>query len=366
MVTDDDAHTGGRQGMQLPFLNLDIEPTNRCNAHCYFCPRDATPHQGLMTPEVFDRALARAVEFDEIAQARFGARTKVNLCGLGEPLLNRHTPDFVRKVHEAGFEISVSSNGSLLDERRAAALLEGGLEAIEINVGEEGDDYAEIYGLPFEKTCDNVVRFAEMAGDKCQVRIVLVNHRRDPEHLAKMTSFWRERGIDHFLGFDVMNRGGTLFVDDMQYATFPERAAAEELLEARNVDPVCGAPFVLLFIGYDGQYYLCCSDWKKEVAFGSVFETSFMAIMGDKLEHAASRMPICKNCNHDPVNRLTDALRARQSGERDDAAIDRLLEELIEQDTTSRAIVRELADFKPAARPGRRLIQVIAEADGAH
>jgi MoaA/NifB/PqqE/SkfB family radical SAM enzyme len=32
-------------GMQLPFLNLDIEPTNRCNAHCYFC-RDQTPHQG--------------------------------------------------------------------------------------------------------------------------------------------------------------------------------------------------------------------------------------------------------------------------------------------------------------------------------
>ena len=41
--------------MQLPFLNLDIEPTNRCNANCYFCPRDQTPHQGLMSPEVFAR-----------------------------------------------------------------------------------------------------------------------------------------------------------------------------------------------------------------------------------------------------------------------------------------------------------------------
>ena len=61
------------------------------------------------------------------------------------------------------------------------------------------------------------------------------------------------------------------------------------MLQARNVDPVCGAPFVLLFIGYDGQYYLCCSDWKKEVAFGSVFETSFMAIMGDKLERTATQ-----------------------------------------------------------------------------
>ena len=44
-------------------MTVDIELTNRCNAKCYFCPRDQTPHQGLMTPEVFDQALARAIEF---------------------------------------------------------------------------------------------------------------------------------------------------------------------------------------------------------------------------------------------------------------------------------------------------------------
>ena len=128
-----------------------------------------------------------------------------------------------------------------------------------------------------------------------------------------------------------------------------------------------GAPFGSWSIGFtDGQYYLCCSDWKKEVAFGSVFETSFMAIMGDKLERAATRQPICKNCNHDPVNRLTEALRDRSSGQvTDDGSVDRLLEELIEQDTTSRTIVAELADFAPTGngRPARRLIPVISETD---
>jgi MoaA/NifB/PqqE/SkfB family radical SAM enzyme len=358
--------------MQLPSLNLDIEPTNRCNAHCYFCPRDQTPHQGLMTPEVFERALSRTIEFDGIARERFGARTKVNLCGLGEPLLNRHTPDFARQVREAGFEISVSTNGSLLDERRGTALLEAGVQGLEINVGEEGGDYDQIYGLPFEKTCDNVVRFAEMArasGGECQVRIVLVNHRRDADHMAKMATFWRERGIDQFLGFDIMNRGGTLFVDEMQYSNFAERAEAEAMLRARQVDPVCGAPFMLLFIGYDGQYYLCCSDWKKEVAFGSVFETSFMAIMGDKLERASTREPICKNCNHDPVNRLTEKLRDRASGETNDDDVERLLEELIDHDRTSRAIVTELEDFSPAVSGagsrGRRLIPVNVEPETA-
>jgi MoaA/NifB/PqqE/SkfB family radical SAM enzyme len=354
--------------MHLPFLNLDIEPTNRCNAHCYFCPRDQTPHQGLMTEAMFDRALARTIEFDEVARARFGTRTKVNLCGLGEPLLNRHTPDFVRKIREAGFEISLSTNGSLLDERRGTALLEAGLQGVEVNIGEEGHDYEQIYGLPFEKSCDNVARFAEMArstGGECHVRVVLVNHRRDPEHLQKMKAFWRELGIDDFLPFNVMNRGGTLFVDEMQYAAFPELEEAKALLRARGVHPVCPAPFLLLFIGYDGQYYLCCSDWKKEVAFGSVFETSFMSIMGAKLEHVVTRQPICKNCNHDPVNRLTDALRGRADGETSDQGIDGLIEELIEHDRVSRVVVKDLEDFAPIdngpAGRIRRLIPVTVE-----
>jgi hypothetical protein len=126
---------------------------------------------------------------------------------------------------------------------------------------------------------------------------------------------------------------------------------------------------LLLFIGYDGQYYLCCSDWKKEVALGSVFETSFMAIMGAKLEHVTTRQPICKSCNHDPVNRLTDALRGGPDDDADDQGIDHLLEELIEHDHVSRKVVRELEDFAPTGnepdKRARRLIPVTIESDRA-
>ncbi len=343
--------------MAVQFFNLDIEPTNRCNAHCYFCPRDQTPHQGLMTVEVFDQALRRTIEFRDVVDEHFGTHIKVNLCGLGEPLLNRHTPDFIRKIRDAGFERSISTNGSLLDERRAEALLDAGLQGAEINVGEVDDDYEQIYGLPFEKTCEHVVRFAEMAKGRCQVRIVLVNHRRDPEHTAKMMEFWKGHGISQFLPFDVMNRGGALFVNQMQYASYAERREAGALFETRGVQPVCAVPFLLLFIGYDGQYYLCCSDWKKEVPLGSVFDTSFVAVTGAKLRHVSTGEPICKSCNHDPINRLTDVLRAgAENGNRDQRAIDRLLGELVENDATGRMVAATLQDLEPqydSARPAR-------------
>jgi MoaA/NifB/PqqE/SkfB family radical SAM enzyme len=355
--------------MPVQFFNLDIEVTNRCNAHCYFCPRDQTPHQGLMSVEVFDQSLARAVEFAKIAEERFGTHVKVNLCGLGEPLLNRHVPDFVRKVRAAGFECSLSTNGSLLDLRHAEALLEAGLQGAEINVGEVDEDYEKIYGLPFEKTCENVVRFNEMAGDQCQVRIVLVNHRRDAKHMAKMTQFWTDKGIRHFMPFEIMNRGGALFVDEMQYAEYPERAEALSLFREREVQPVCPVPFTLLFIGYDGNYYLCCSDWKKEVPLGSVFDATVAAVTEAKLAHVSTGEPICKNCNHDPINQLTDILRtASETGERYPKVIARQIDGLVEGDVAARGIADELVsnEVQFHVAPPRRLIPVTAvEAPGA-
>ncbi len=112
----------------------------------------------------------------------------ISLCGLGEPLLNRNVVDYVRQARAEGFFVKMSSNGSLLDERRSAALLEAGLQQILINVGEEGDDYEEVYQLPFERTLENVVRFNEMSGDACQVTMVIVDHRGDPDHVARMTA----------------------------------------------------------------------------------------------------------------------------------------------------------------------------------
>ena len=53
--------------------------------------------------------------------------------------------------------------------------------------------------------------------------MVLVDHRGDPAHVEQMRRFWRERGIDRVMTFHVMNRGGSLFVDHMQYELYPER-----------------------------------------------------------------------------------------------------------------------------------------------
>lgn len=341
-------------------ISVDLELTNRCNASCHFCPRDQTPHQGLMSPEVFTKSLERSVEMRAGSPPEI--EFEVNLCGLGEPLLNKHAPEFVSQVRAEGFVCGMSSNAALLDERRGGALLEAGLQRILVNASETDQDYEDIYKLPFEKTRDNVVRFAEMAKDRCEVYIVLVDHRRDAKHIAKMRDYWKSHGISLFYEYEVMNRGGALFVDHMQFETLPQLARAREMIEERGVAPVCGAPFAYLFIGYDGQYYLCCSDWKKETPMGSVFDESFRSVMERKMQYVSSRDPVCKTCNLDPLNMLTDELRAIDDGVADPDEAATALAKLVDGNGAVHAIVDAFGVEvpEPSARPARRSLPVRA------
>ena len=270
---------------------IDMEVTNRCNAKCHFCPRDRTPHQGLMPAEVFEAGLQRAIEYRSAIAEPAGDKVRVSLCGLGEPLLNRRAVDYCRQARAEGFSVVMSSNGSLLDERRSTELLEAGLQQILVNVGEEGDDYEEIYQLPFERTLENVVRFNEMSGGACEVVVVLVDHRGDPAHIDRMRRYWADHGIQQAVSYGIMNRGGSLFVDHMQYGDYRGLAEARGPGSPPGGHAPLRSTFGYLFVGYDGQYYLCCSDWEKQAPLGSVFDKSFVDVAQAKLDLVVSRDP---------------------------------------------------------------------------
>ncbi|MGI9600562.1 MAG: radical SAM/SPASM domain-containing protein [Acidimicrobiales bacterium] len=347
------------------FFNIDFEVTNRCNASCDFCPRDATPHQGLMSEEVFDRALANLTVFrDRVNEQLPEWGIQVFLCGLGEPLLNKRIGDYVEKTKRAGFTCGLASNGALLDERRSNAILDAGLDSIAINVSEIDDEYEAIYKLPFEKTRNNVVRFAEMADGRCDVSMVIVDHRDDLGHVRKMRKYWAQYGLTDTIRYDIMNRGGALYVDTMQFDELPEAAEARQLLADRGVsEPLCGAPFVLPFVGYDGQYYLCCSDWTKKAPLGSVFDESFVSTLDRKLDYVLTRDPVCKHCNHDPINKVAEKLIAVRSGAATADDLEALLTELTTGNNDINTLIsglRQLAEPSEMA-PARRRIPISIE-----
>ena len=299
---------------------VDIELTSRCNASCSFCPRDQTPHQGLIDERTFTAALERAVQYRdavlELHRLQPGYLSTVDdtiflsFCGMGEPLLHPRVVEYVRRAAEAGLRPIINTNGALLSPDKAEDLMAAGLAMVCLNVGEIGEQYEEVYDLPFERTRFNVEHFLAAAPGRCLAVIVLVDHWHDPDHATSVREYWSERGASAFLPFTLVNRAGALALGEDVEDGQAFLHEAEKILAEGGGETGCWAPFMYPFIGYDGNYYLCSSDWRKEVNLGNVFERSVADLIEDKVERVRSRSPICRDCTHDPTNTLARALAA--------------------------------------------------------
>ena len=97
-----------------------VEPTNACNLACATCVRHAWDEpEGFMEWATFE-----AVADGLAGPADQGGPGTVAFMGLGEPLMHPRFVDMVRAVKERGLRAEVTTNALLLDDEKAAGLLE--------------------------------------------------------------------------------------------------------------------------------------------------------------------------------------------------------------------------------------------------
>ena len=124
---------------------LTIETSNICNANCIFCAyqyqSDFRKQQGVMSPEVFEKALT------DYASWGGGAERHINLTPLvGEPLVDPHIIQRVKRAKDLGFSVGFISNGILLERIDIEALLSTGLDMITLSLGPlDAESYERIY-----------------------------------------------------------------------------------------------------------------------------------------------------------------------------------------------------------------------------
>ena len=367
---------GSEPSKQLsPFpAGVDIELTSRCNASCSFCPRDQTPHQGLIDDRTFTAALERAVEYrDALVELQrlepgyfdtSGDTIWLSFCGMGEPLLHPRVVEYVERAAAAGLRPIINTNAALLTPQLAEDLMDAGLKMACLNVGEIDEQYEAVYHLPFERTRANVEHFLTAAPGRCSPVIVLVDHRDDPDHASAMRDYWAQRGAQSFMPFRLVNRAGALRVDEQVTAWQAYGQEAARVLEEQGGWTQCWVPFVYPFIGYDGNYYLCSSDWRKEVNLGTVFERRLADLLEDKAEQVCGASPICRECTHEPTNALAHSMaraaEARPADAHEDlAASTDVLLDALDHFTGCLAAMRTHAPPASAGRePTKRLIPV--------
>src|SRR5512139_3096735 len=112
-----------------------IEPTIYCNLDCLTCIRNVWNEKlGSMSGATYARILAnlRAIE----------PRPRVFFGGLGEPLFHTDLVDWIAQAKAIGATVELITNGTLLTEDKARALIACGLDNLWISIdGATPDSY---------------------------------------------------------------------------------------------------------------------------------------------------------------------------------------------------------------------------------
>ena len=116
--------------------------------------------------------------------------------------------------------------------------------------------------------------------------------------------FIRRKKISHLRGKNTARSCG--YFNKLYLWESPEKC--EQILKENKLPFDCLAPFMVVFIGWNGNYYLCCSDYQKSVSFGNVYDNSIDEIDKYKRNYLSNGAELCRICDTNTVNIIRELL----------------------------------------------------------
>lgn len=297
--------------LEVPF-SLLIDPSNICNFKCSFCP---TGHPKLLAKADRPSVVMDFNLFCKIIDdlRGFGRKLeKINLCKDGEPFLNKNLVKMVAyaKTKEIAKNISITSNGLLIDKPSAMGIIEAGLDSIRISVEHVSDEgYKKTTNTParYEDIRKNVeYLFDEKTKRKSDLKIHaklidtgLSNLEkekfvRDFSDISDSININPVDGRNNSQGYDFTLGQGISSATD--YADTPSKVNRK----------VCPHPFYSMAVNSNGLVSVCCMDWSLDAVIGDVSKESLVDIWkGEKLRNfrilhlngERKKIKICADCH---------------------------------------------------------------------
>lgn len=249
-----------------------VDATEVCNLACIHCP-----HPEFKKSEHYD---ARYLEVDlhhkmvdEVRQCGQGRTQYIRYTSNGEPLVHPRIYDMLDyAVKTSGVYVALTTNGTILNERRIEKLFASGLHVVDISIDAlSPETYAKIrVNGKLEVTRQNVLRLLEMKrsiGAETHIVVSFVEQPGNSHEVREFERFWKEQGAD----FVVIRRlhssaGGVAAIAGNMH----------ELQEGKDRYP-CLYPWERITLNPKGELAFCPQDWSHGSGIADYRSTTIKA-----------------------------------------------------------------------------------------
>lgn len=268
-------------------IEITLESTAKCNLYCPMCPR----HIYTFDNENMDLDLYKKVIEDCKDYVEF-----VWPYGIGEPMIHPKLFDMIRITREAGIRTGMSTNATLLDERRTELLLDSGLDYLILAFDGATKETYEKYrtGAKFERTKENIERFLRRKLERsARVHTILqmVLLKENVGEIDAYRRMWTIAGVDEirFKRDEIQIEGSRI----------PDGA-----MKGQRRNPCHLLWRGPLYVRYDGLAYPCCYMY-DEPPIGDLRKQTVMEVWNSKemvklreahLSGNLEEYPLCQTC----------------------------------------------------------------------
>jgi radical SAM protein with 4Fe4S-binding SPASM domain len=274
---------------------LEIETVNACNARCPMCTINDWHHDSQpMTEELFTKVAAEAI-------AHAPEIKRVSLYRNGEPLLDPKLAHRTALLKKSGIKsVAISTNVSLLNEKRSQELLEAGLDIIIMSIDSlKKEVYESIRKkLLFEEVMANALRFIELRNrirPQTKIWLRMIRQSSNKNEWPEYEAYWHSRlsSNDRVYYHHIFNWGGQL-------------NGYKPLAPSLEPQLPCVALWSLLVILCNGDVPLCNVDYNNRFPLGNVTNSSIADLWRSKLQQHRQELhltgqkasiSLCGNCN---------------------------------------------------------------------
>ena len=319
-----------RNGKTVYPIYMEISPSGACNHRCVFCAQDFMGYQSrFLETDVLKERLTE--------MGRLGLKS-IMYAGEGEPFLHRDMTELIVHTKDAGIDVAITTNGSLMTKDVSEGILDA-VEWIKVscNAGTP-ETYSKIHRVKPDqfgvvmRNLDDAVAVREKLGSNCVLGIQILLLPDNCDEVETLAQRARDIGLDYIVvkPYSHHPKSETQIYKDIRYGGYEDLA---ETLQEYTTDAFEVIVRLQTMNKWDEQsksYERCyalsfwshldaggnvwgCSNYLGDDQFnyGNIYDKTFQEIWeGEKrarcmqwVEHELDCSACRVNCRMDKINR---------------------------------------------------------------